>query len=280
MARRFRAHLRDSRFTDKSRRDQLAPRSTYGLVCYLAFLATFLHAIAFVGGIGVARALDGRASGPLLVAVGIDAALLGLFAVQHSVMARRWFKERWTRIVPEPIERSTFVLFASLALALLLWQWRPLGGSIWRVDDPTARALLLILFGFGWTLVLVSTLMIDHLELFGLRQVWNHFVGRPHVAPRFVTPGPYRVVRHPLYLGFLVAFWATPQMTLSHLFFAFATTAYILLAIQFEERDLLHVHGRLYAEYRQRVSMLLPLPRRGRVEADRSARETAPVGGQ
>jgi len=249
---------------------------TYGLACYLVFLATFLYAIAFVGGIGVARALDGRASGPLLVAVGIDTALLGLFAVQHSVMARRWFKERWTRIVPEAIERSTFVLCASLALALLMWQWRPLGGSVWRVNDPAGRATLWTLFGLGWTTVLVCTLLIDHLELFGVRQVWNRFVGRPHVAPRFVTPGPYRLVRHPLYLGFLLAFWATPQMTLSHLLFASATTAYILLAIQFEERDLVRVHGRLYEEYRQRVSMLVPLPPRPRVAADHGGRAATP----
>jgi len=245
---------------------------TYGLACYVAFLATFLCAIGFVGGFGMARALDGPASGPLLAAVGIDTALLGLFAVQHSVMARRWFKERWTRIVPVAIERSTFVLFASLALAVLMWQWRPLGGSVWRVDDPAGRATLWTLFGLGWALVLVCTLLIDHVELFGVRQVWNHFTGRPHVAPRFVTPGPYRLVRHPLYLGFLLAFWATPHMTFAHLLFAFATTAYILLAIQFEERDLLRVHGGLYAEYRQRVSMLLPLPPRTRVAAGEGAR--------
>ena len=247
---------------------------TYGLVCYLVFLATFLYAIAFVGGIGVPRALDGPASGSLLAAVGIDAALLGLFAVQHSVMARRWFKERWTRIVPTPIERSTFVLFASLALAVLFWQWRPLGGSVWQVNDTAGRAVLWTLFGLGWALVFVCTLLIDHLELFGLRQVWNHFVGQPHVRPRFVTPGPYRLVRHPLYLGFVVAFWATPQMTLSHLLFASATTAYILIAIQFEERDLLRVHGRLYAEYRERVSMLLPVPSRTRVAAGHAGDRT------
>lgn len=247
---------------------------TYGVVCYVVFLATFLYAIAFVGGIGLPNALDGPAAGPWLVALGVDLALLGVFAVQHSVMARRWFKARWTRLVPEPLERSTFVLFASLALALLFWQWRPLGGSLWLVDDPGHRALLLTLFGLGWLLVFACTLLIDHLELFGLRQVWSHFVGRPHVAPRFVTPGPYRLVRHPLYLGFLVAFWATPHMTLSHLLFASATTAYILLAIQFEERDLLRSHGRLYAEYRQRVSMLLPLPRRARMAAGQAVDAT------
>jgi methanethiol S-methyltransferase len=254
---------------------------TYGVVSYLFFLATFLYAIAFVGGIGMSRALDGPPRGPLAVAIAVDAALLGLFAVQHSVMARRWFKERWTRVVPPPIERSTFVLFASAALGLLLWRWRPLGGSVWQVDDPAGRAALWTLFSLGWALVLVCTLLIDHLELFGLRQVWNHFVGRTHVAPHFVTPGPYHLVRHPLYLGFLLAFWATPHMTLSHLLFASATTAYILLAIQFEERDLIRAHGQLYAEYRRRVSMILPWPPRTRPAADRAARAaTLPAAGK
>jgi protein-S-isoprenylcysteine O-methyltransferase Ste14 len=253
---------------------------TYGVACYLVFLGTFLYAIAFVGGIGVPRALDGPASDSLPRAIAVDTALLGLFALQHSVMARRWFKERWTRIVPEPIERSTFVLFASLALGVLMWQWQPLGGSVWRVVDPAGRAALWALFGLGWTLVLVCTLLIDHMELFGVRQVWSHFVGRAHEAPRFVTPGPYRFVRHPLYLGFLLAFWATPEMTLSHLLFAAATTAYILLAIQFEERDLVRVHGRLYAEYRERVSMLLPRPPRTPAgdDAPRAATPSAVTG--
>jgi protein-S-isoprenylcysteine O-methyltransferase Ste14 len=235
---------------------------TYGLVCYVLFLATFLCAVAFVGGFVVPRPLDGPPIGPLSTAFAVDTALLGIFAVQHSVMARRWFKERWTRVVPRPAERSTFVLLASLALALLMWQWQPLGGSVWHVDEPAARAALWVLFALGWGLVLACTLLIDHLELFGLRQVLAHFQGRPSREPHFVTPGPYRFVRHPLYLGFLLAFWATPRMTLSHVLFAVATTGYILLAIQLEERDLLRVHGSQYAEYRRRVSMLLPLPRR------------------
>jgi protein-S-isoprenylcysteine O-methyltransferase Ste14 len=251
---------------------------TYGVVCYLLFLATFLYAIAFVGGIGVPRALDGPATDPLWTAIAVDTALLALFAVQHSVMARRWFKERWTRLVPAPVERSTFVLFASAALALLMWQWRPLGGAVWEIVGPVGRTLSWTLFALGWAMVLLATLLIDHLELFGVRQVWNHFTGRAHRAPRFVTPGPYRVVRHPLYLGFLLAFWATPHMTVSHLFFALATTAYILLAIQFEERDLLRVHGPQYADYRRRVSMLLPLPAR-RAAADRLERRAGTISG-
>ncbi len=247
----------------------------YGIVCYVLFLATVACAVGFVGGFAVPRPLDGLPSGPLGPALAVDAALLGLFAVQHSVMARRWFKERWTRIVPPPAERSTFVLFASLALALLMWQWRPLGGLVWSVEAKAARALLWALFALGWGLVLACTLLIDHLDLFGLRQVLAHFRGLPHREPHFVTPGPYRYVRHPLYLGFLLAFWATPQMTLSHLLFAVATTGYILVAIQLEERDLLRVHGRPYAEYRRRVSMLLPLPGRG--EPGRSASPTLPT---
>jgi protein-S-isoprenylcysteine O-methyltransferase Ste14 len=235
---------------------------TYGAFCYLVFLGTFLYAMAFVGGIGTGPVLDGPAAGPLLPAIAIDALLLGLFAVQHSVMARRWFKQRWTKVVPEPVERSTFVLFASLALLLLFWQWRPLGGGVWQVENPAGRAALWALCGLGWGLVFVCTLLIDHFELFGLRQVWNHFQGRPCPAPHFVAPGPYRLVRHPLYFGFLLAFWATPRMTLSHLLFAAATTGYILIAIQFEERDLLRAHGRSYAEYARQVRMILPIPRR------------------
>jgi protein-S-isoprenylcysteine O-methyltransferase Ste14 len=234
----------------------------YGCVCYVAFLATFLYAIAFVGGFGMPTRLDGPATTPLLTALAIDVGLLVLFATQHSVMARRWFKERWTRIVPPPIERSTFVLFASLALALLCWQWRPIGGVVWSVESPVARALLWAMFAFGWLQVLAVTFLINHFDLFGLRQVWLQLVGRPYTKVPLATPGPYRLVRHPLYLGFLLAFWAAPTMTVAHLVFAVATTGYILLAIQFEEGDLAREHGASYAEYRHRVPMILPLGRR------------------
>jgi protein-S-isoprenylcysteine O-methyltransferase Ste14 len=245
----------------------------YGCGCYLVFLATFLYAIAFVGGFVVPTRLDGVATGSPGTALAIDAALLALFAVQHSVMARRWFKERWTRLVPPEIERSTFVLFASLALALLCWQWQPIGGAVWSVQAPAARALLWAVFAYGWLQVLAVTFLINHFDLFGLRQVWLQLVGRPRAKVPLAKPGPYRVVRHPLYLGFLLAFWATPTMTAAHLLFAMATTAYILLAIQFEEHDLLREHGPAYAEYRRQVPMILPLGRRPE-GASGAARET------
>lgn len=239
----------------------------YGSLAYLLFLATFLYAIAFVGGFAVPTTLDGPATTDLPAALAIDTALLGLFAIQHSVMARRWFKAWWTQFVPWAIERSTYVLAASLALDLLLWQWRPLGGAVWTIDQPVLRALVWAVFAWGWLQVLVMTFYINHFDLFGLRQVWLHLVGRHYTRVGFATPAPYRFVRHPLYLGFLLAFWATPTMTVAHLVFAVATTTYILLAIQFEERDLVHEHGASYQEYRRRVPMLIPgLP--GRESSD------------
>ena len=249
----------------------------YGLVCYVLFLATFLYAVGFVGDLLVPKAIDGPRAGGFWPSLAIDALLLAVFAVQHSVMARRWFKQRWTRIVPWTIERSTYVLFASAALALLMWQWRPLGGEVWRVEAAPARGLLWALFALGWTLVLYATFLINHFDLFGLRQVWLALRGRPYTHSRFGTPGPYRLVRHPLYLGFLLAFWATPHMTVTHLVFALATTGYILIAIQLEERDLVREHGEAYASYRRRVPMLLPLGRSGgdRAEAPAAAVEPA-----
>ena len=231
----------------------------YGLTAYVIFLATFLYAIAFVGGFAVPTRLDGTPGGPFAQSLLIDAGLLTLFAVQHSFMARRWFKERWTRIVPVALERSTFVLFASIALGFLCWQWRPLGGQVWLVEQPAARIALWIVFAFGWAQVLVMTFLINHFDLFGLRQVWLYLRGIPYTRVQFVTPAPYRFVRHPLYLGFLIAFWSTPNMTVAHLVFAVATTAYIVIAIQFEERDLAREYGAAYEEYRQRVPMLLPI---------------------
>jgi protein-S-isoprenylcysteine O-methyltransferase Ste14 len=233
----------------------------YGVVCYAVFFATFLYAVGFIGGFGVPTTLDGPPRGPLAQGIAINAALLGLFAVQHSVMARRWFKERWTRIVPPVLERSTYVLLSSLALILLFWQWQPLGGTVWSIENPMGRTVLFSLFAFGWALVLVSTFLINHFDLFGLRQVWLHLRGRPYTKLNFGEPGPYRLVRHPLYVGWFFAFWMTPVMTYAHLLFAVATTAYILIAIQLEERDLVHEHGASYEDYRRRVPMLVPFTR-------------------
>jgi methanethiol S-methyltransferase len=234
----------------------------YGVVSYLIFFGTFLYAIGFIGNFAVPRRLDGAPTGTLGAALAVDLGLLALFAVQHSVMARRWFKEAWTRIVPAEVERSTYVLFSSAALLLLFWQWRPLGGEVWSVQNPVGWVALYALFAFGFGLVLVATFLINHFDLFGLRQAWLQLVGRPYTALAFGTPGPYRLVRHPLYVGWFFAFWMTPTMSVSHLLFAIATTAYILVAIQFEERDLVHFHGEQYKEYRRRVPMIWPLGRR------------------
>jgi len=230
----------------------------YGLLSYVIFLGTFLYAIGFIGNFGVPTALDGPASRPLAISLAVDVGLLTLFAVQHSLMARKWFKEWWTKIVPKPVERATYVLFSSLALILLFVLWRPLGGVVWSVEDPIGRFVLRALFAFGWGLILYSTFLINHFDLFGLRQVWRNLVGQPESEYRFVTPGPYRLVRHPLYVGWLFAFWMTPQMTFAHLLFSVATTAYILLAIQFEERDLVREFGDTYEDYRRTVPMLVP----------------------
>jgi protein-S-isoprenylcysteine O-methyltransferase Ste14 len=239
----------------------------YGVFAYVIFLGTFLYAIAFIGNLGAPTALDGPATAPFLTALFIDAGLLLLFALQHSIMARRWFKEKWTRIVPRPIERSTYVLFSSLALGLLFLEWRPIGGAIWSIQNPRAELLVQALFAFGWCLVLVTTFLINHFDLFGLRQVWLYLTGRPYTTLRFRTPGPYRMVRHPLYVGWLFAFWMTPRMTAAHLVFAVATTAYILMAIRWEEKDLITEHGSAYENYRRFVPMLVPALSRMRAAA-------------
>jgi methanethiol S-methyltransferase len=235
----------------------------YGVAAYAFFFGTFLYAIGFVGNFLVPKSMDvGGAGSPLWKALLVDALLLGVFAVQHSGMARRGFKERWTRIVPKQIERSTFVLCASGALALLFAFWRPIGAPVWSVSDEVGRAVLVGVSLFGWIIVLAGTFHIDHFDLFGLRQAWCALTGRQPKAPRFVTPGLYRLVRHPIYMGFVIAFWATPVMTIGHLVFALATTGYILVAIQLEERDLVRDHGDDYARYRREVPMLAPIPRR------------------
>ncbi len=233
----------------------------YGVVCYAIFFATFLYAVGFIGGFAVPTTLDGPARVPLAQGIAINAALLGIFAVQHSVMARRWFKERWTRVVSPVLERSTYVLLSSLALILVFWKWQPLGGVFWSVEDPVARIMLRLLFAFGWALVLVTTFLINHFDLFGLRQVWLYLRNKPYTKLTFGTPALYRLVRHPLYVGWLFAFWMTPTMTYAHLLFALATTSYILIAIQFEERDLIHEHGESYVQYRRDVPMLVPFTR-------------------
>jgi protein-S-isoprenylcysteine O-methyltransferase Ste14 len=231
----------------------------YGTLSYLTFLGTYLYAIGFIGNFGVPTTLDGVRSGPLGLALAIDVGLLGLFALQHSVMARKWFKDWWTRIVPKPLERSTYVLFSSLALILLFWQWQPIGGVVWNIEQPVIRMTLYGLFGVGWLLVLASTFLINHFDLFGLRQVFLYFIGREYTEMKFRTPMLYKHVRHPLYLGWLFAFWSTPTMTLAHLVFAIATTAYIFIAIQLEEKDLVDAYGDQYRHYKKRVPMILPI---------------------
>jgi protein-S-isoprenylcysteine O-methyltransferase Ste14 len=231
---------------------------TYGVVSYAIFFGTFLYAIGFVGDLFVPKSIDSAPESPLGQALLINALLLGLFAVQHSVMARPAFKRWWTRFVPKPVERSTYVLFSSLALIALFAFWQPIGGVIWDVQDPVGQAVLYGLFAFGWGLVLVATFLINHFDLFGLRQVWLYLRGKEYRPLNFGTPALYKIVRHPLYVGWFFAFWATPTMTVAHLFFALLTTAYILIAIRFEERDLVAEHGARYSEYRKQVPMLVP----------------------
>jgi protein-S-isoprenylcysteine O-methyltransferase Ste14 len=233
----------------------------YGVVCYLFFLAVFLRAIWFVW---TMDALPAKSS--LGQAVLIDAVLLGLFAIQHSGMARQGFKRTWTKIVQQPVERSTYVLVASATLLAVVVFWQPMPQTIWSVESQPWVLLLQVLFWMGWLLLLASTFMINHFDLFGLQQVWRYSHNLAYEPPKFVTPGPYRLVRHPLYLGFLVAFWSAPHMTLGHLFFSVMCTGYILLAIQFEERDMVAFHGESYRVYRSGVSMLVPLPSRKKRE--------------
>jgi protein-S-isoprenylcysteine O-methyltransferase Ste14 len=233
----------------------------YGTIAYAVFFGTFLYAIGFVGNIVVPKSIDSGAEGTFGPGLIINAVLLALFAIQHSVMARQGFKKWWTKIVPQSVERSTYVLITSLLLLLLFWQWRPIPAEVWSFESATGALILNIFFWLGWLIVLLSTFMINHFDLFGLRQVYLNLSRKEYKDVEFKTTGLYKYIRHPLMTGFIIAFWATPLMTVGHLIFAIATTAYILIAIQIEERDLVSLHGEQYKSYRHQVSMLLPLKR-------------------
>jgi len=243
----------------------------YGLISYAVFFASFLYAIGFIGNFWVPKSIDSPREVSLGTALLVNLGLLALFAVQHSVMARPAFKRWWTRIVPESAERSTYVLFSSLALIVLFWFWQPMGGVVWNITAPWGVNTMYALYAAGYALLLYTTFLIDHFDLFGLRQVWFQLIRKPMTPLEFKTPWLYRQVRHPLYVGWLMIFWATPTMTVAHLVFAVMTTAYILVAIQLEERDLIDAHPE-YVEYRKRVPMLVPFGKRSAVRVNPATR--------
>jgi methanethiol S-methyltransferase len=244
----------------------------YGVVCYGVFFATLLYAIGFLGNFGVPRSIDSGTNGSVVAALLTDAALLAAFALQHSIMARPWFKRVWTRFVPEPVERSTYVLFSSVALLSLFFAWQPIPGVLWRLDGAAA-AVVYSLYAVGLLIVLLSTFMINHFDLFGLRQVYLYLTGRQYTHDTFRTPFFYRYIRHPLYFGWLLTFWSAPVMTSAHLFFAVMTTAYILVAIQLEEADLVAQHGDKYRRYQKQVPMLVPALAGNGVRSEQPAKQ-------
>lgn len=231
----------------------------YGIICYLIAFGSTLYAIGFIGNLFVPKSIDSEPQIPLTQALITNVFLLCIFAIPHSVMARQGFKRWWTRIVPQPIERSTYVLISGLLLILLFWKWEPMGGKIWNIENQTASLFLYILFFLGWFITFISTFITDHFDLFGLRQVSLYYNGNEYTPLKFKAPSLYKIVRHPLYLGFIIAFWSTPTMTAAHLLFAIATTVYILIAIRFEERDLINLYGDRYRAYKKKVSMIIPL---------------------
>jgi protein-S-isoprenylcysteine O-methyltransferase Ste14 len=246
----------------------------YGTLCYLFFLGIFLYAVGFLGNFGVPNTIDGQPQVSVWQALAINLLLLSLFALQHSVMARQSFKRWWTQYIPKPMERSTYVLCTNIALALLFYAWQPMGGAIWHVQEPIGQVILYGVFALGWGLVLMATLLINHFDLFGMRQVWLYLRKQEYTPLLFKTPALYQQVRHPLYVGWLLAFWATPTMTVAHLVFAVATTIYILMAIQWEEKDLVAFHGEAYKDYQQRVPILIPRFFRGNLMAKTQATRT------
>jgi protein-S-isoprenylcysteine O-methyltransferase Ste14 len=246
----------------------------YGLVAYAIGMASLVYLVAWLGNLFVPHSIDSAPTVPMHQALLVNAVLFGIFAVQHSVMARPKFKQWWTRYVPKPMERSTYVFLSGLALFLLMAFWQPIGIVVWEVQQPIARAIFYGLYALGWCILVGSTFVLNHFDLFGLRQVWLYFRGKPYTHLHFATPGPYRVVRHPLYVGWITLAWATPTMSLVHLVFALATTAYILVAIQFEERDLVAVHGDSYVEYRRCTPMLVPVQMFIRTDSARAVGHT------
>ncbi|HKJ32837.1 MAG TPA: NnrU family protein [Balneolales bacterium] len=234
----------------------------YGIISYVVFLGSFLYAIAFIGDFAVLKTINTGVEGPIVLSLIIDAGLLSIFALQHSIMARQGFKKWWAKFIPKPIERSTFVLASSLALILIFWQWRPVNAVIWDVGNGAAQTVIYGIYAVGWLIVLFGTFLINHFNLFGLQQVYRYMRNQKPLPPEFKKPFFYKVVRHPLMFGFIVAFWATPTMTVGHLLFSIATTGYILVAIQLEERDLVSFHGEDYIRYQQEVSQIIPMPPR------------------